>query len=47
MKKQNAEITENTLRLKELEIQSELVQKWNGALPSTVSGDSIPMLNLK
>ena len=47
MKQQNAEITENTLKLKELEIQSELVQKWNGTLPSTVSGDSIPMLNLK
>ena len=47
MKQQNAEITENTLRLKELEIQSELVQKWNGTLPSTVSGNSIPMLNLK
>lgn len=47
MKQQNAEITENTLKLKELEIQSELVQKWNGTLPTTVSGDSIPMLNLK
>ena len=46
MKQQNSQITEQTLKLKELEIQEALIQKWNGELPSTVSGDSIPFLNI-
>ena len=46
MRQQNAQITENTLRLKELENQSALIQKWNGALPTTALGDNIPMLNI-
>ena len=46
MRQQNSQITENTLRLKELENQSALIQKWNGALPTTALGDNIPMLNI-
>ena len=46
MRQQNSEITENTLRLKELEVQQSLINKWNGQLPETSLGDSIPMLNI-
>ena len=46
MRQQNAEITEQTLRLKELENQQKLIEKWNGALPSTTLGDNMPILNL-
>ena len=46
MRQQNAQITDNTLRLKELEVQQKLIEKWNGQLPTTSLGDNIPMLNL-
>ena len=46
MELQNAQITENTLRLKELEVQQKLVEKWNGQLPTTSLGDNVPMLNI-
>ena len=39
MELRNSQITENTLRLKELEVQEEMVQKWNGVLPNTVVGE--------
>lgn len=38
MELQNQQITENTLRLKELEIKQNLINKWNGAYPSTMLG---------
>lgn len=41
MKQQNAQITEQTLRLKELEIMEEYVEKWNGSLPTTMLNDNI------
>ena len=41
MKQQNAQITEQTLRLKELEIMEEYVEKWNGQLPSTMLNDKM------
>lgn len=41
MKQQNAEITDNTLELKRLEIQEKLIEKWNGQLPTTTLNDSI------
>ena len=41
MKQQNAQITEQTLRLKELEIMEEYVEKWNGQLPSTMLNDNM------
>ena len=46
MRQQNQEITDKTLELKRLEVQQELIKKWNGALPTTALGDNIPMLNL-
>ena len=46
MRLQNQEITDKTLRLKELQNQEELIKKWNGVLPSTTLGDNIPMVNI-
>lgn len=46
MRQQNSQITENTLRLKELEVKQSLINKWNGQLPTTSLGDSVPMLNI-
>lgn len=39
MKQQNQEITENTLRLKELEIKQKMIEKWNGVYPTTMLGN--------
>lgn len=47
MRQQNAEITDKTLELKRLEVQQKLIEKWNGQLPETILGDSIPMINLE
>ncbi len=44
MRLQNKEITENTLRLKELEIKQSLINKWNGAYPTTMLGSDADML---
>lgn len=46
MSVQNAATTDNAIKLKELEIQKEFIQKWNGQLPTTFTGDSIPFLNI-
>ena len=46
MKQQNREITNKTLELKKLEVQEQLIKKWDGKLPSTSLGNNIPMLNL-
>lgn len=46
MKYQNQEITDKTLKLKELQNQEELIKKWNGQLPTTSLGDNIPLLNI-
>ena len=47
MKQQNAQITEQTLKLKELEVQEKLLEKWNGQLPSTMLSDDMgAILNL-
>ena len=35
MKQQNQQITENTLKLKELEVKQKMIEKWNGQLPTT------------
>ena len=45
MKQQNEQITEQTLKLKELENQSALIEKWNGQLPTTVTDDVLSILN--
>ena len=47
MKVKNQETTEKSLELRELEVKEKMIEKWNGALPSTTLGDNIPMLNLK
>ncbi len=46
MQAQNSSITENALKLKELEVQQQFIEKWNGTLPSTLSGDALPFLNI-
>lgn len=46
MNLQNKEITEKTLQLKKLEVQEQLIKKWDGKLPSTTLGENIPILNL-
>lgn len=45
MKQQNEQITEQTLKLKELENQSALIEKWNGQLPTTVTDDVLSILD--
>lgn len=47
MKQQNAQITEQTLRLKELENQEKLIEKWNGQLPTTTLGEGDVLFNLQ
>lgn len=46
MQAQNSSITENALKLKELEVQQQFIEKWNGVLPTTLSGDAMPFLNI-
>lgn len=46
MKQQNQQITEETLKLKELEIMEEMIEKWNGQLPSTFTGDADMLFSL-
>lgn len=41
MKQQNQQITENTLKLKELEVKQKMLEKWNGQLPTTTLNDNI------
>lgn len=44
MELQNAQITENTLRLKELEIKQQMINKWSGNFPSTMLNDNVGTL---
>ncbi len=47
MQVQDSSTTENALRLKELEIKKSFIEKWNGQLPSTITGESaIPFLDI-
>lgn len=41
MELQNAQITDKTLRLKELEIKEKMINKWSGNFPNTMLNDSI------
>lgn len=41
MAAQNAQITENYLRLKEIENQKAMIEKWDGQLPSTITGSDV------
>lgn len=44
MELQNTQITDKTLKLKELEVKQKMIEKWNGQLPTTTLNDN--MLNL-
>lgn len=46
MELQNSQVTENTIKLKQLEVQQKMIEKWNGALPTTLTGNTIPFLNI-
>lgn len=46
LKLQRQEITPDLLKLREIEVQSKIAEKWSGTLPTTVLGDAIPMLNI-
>lgn len=46
MEVQNASTTEQAIRLKELEIEQKMIEKWNGQLPTTATGNSIPFLDI-
>ena len=41
MELQKQQITEETLRLKELEIKEKMINKWNGQMPTTMLNDSV------
>ena len=41
MQVQDSSTTENALKLKELEIKKNFIEKWNGVLPSTMLNDKI------
>ena len=41
MRQQNEQITENYLKLKEIENQKAMIEKWNGQLPSTITGSDV------
>lgn len=41
MATQNAQITDNYLRLKEIENQKAMIEKWNGQLPTTMTGSDV------
>lgn len=47
MELKNSQITENILKLKSLEVQQAMINKWNGRLPQTTLGQNImSMFNL-
>ena len=41
MAAQNSQITDNYLRLKEIENQKAMIEKWNGQLPTTMTGSDV------
>lgn len=45
MRQQNQQITEQTLRLKELENEAKMIEKWNGTLPTTVTDEVMALFN--
>lgn len=44
MQLQNSQITDNTLRLKELEVKQRMIEKWNGAYPTTMLNNAASTL---
>lgn len=47
LKLQKQEITENLLKLREIENQNKAIEKWDGKLPTYMTGSSTPFLNIK
>lgn len=41
MRQQNEQITDSYLRLKEIENQKAMIEKWNGQLPTTMTGSDV------
>ena len=46
MKQQNLQITEQYLRLKEIENQKAMIDKWNGQLPTTMTDGANLLFNM-
>ena len=46
LKVQKQEITEDLLELRRIENEAKWIEKWNGQLPTTVLGDSVPMIEI-
>ena len=46
LKAQKQEITSDLLELRRIENEAKWIQKWNGELPKTMLGDSVPMVEV-
>lgn len=46
LKAQKQEITEDLLKLREIEAQLKAIEKWNGQLPTNMYGNSVPFVNV-
>lgn len=46
LKAQKQEITSDLLELRRIENEAKWIQKWNGELPKTMLGDSVPMVEI-
>lgn len=46
LKVQKQEITEDLLELRRIENEAKWIEKWNGQLPTTTLGDSVPMIEI-
>ena len=46
LRAQKQEITPDLLKLREIEVQSKAIDKWNGVLPQTMAGGALPFIGL-
>jgi prohibitin 2 len=46
LRAQKQEITTDLLKLREIEVQSKAIDKWNGVLPATIAGGTVPFIGL-
>ena len=46
LKAQKQEITSDLLELRRIENEAKWIEKWNGNLPQTTLGESVPMINI-
>lgn len=47
LRAQKQEITPDLLKLREIEVQSKAIDKWNGVLPQTMAGGALPFIGLQ